>query len=767
MRWVFSVWLLFCGQAMAAPPAIPPGAPGIPTSSIGQPNGVAGLDGNGRSSVGHTYTDESRLRYICPAYQTQGSDFNSGYGGETDRLTCTTTGPITELKLWYPGLYRSNGIEQPLGANSVFYQAALEYPCGVQLTSGPALFTQNGSDWIKVAPDVPGAYSDGLGVNIPAGAQFCLRSGAFVTLPPASISASAVSGGSLSASTTYYYKATSVKFGSESNATSEASATTGASGTLSVALTMTATAGAVGCDTINIYRSTTTGAETYLASIPCPSLSFTDTGTYTPVSQTPPTTAGRYQYGSYILGNGSTWPTSWWSNAASFGGSGANIVSGYGTSGFTKSGPSNYQVFTPLVLADDMTAFNVCGAGDNIQDGSGIISNIAVVANAAPTVANWFDQGRVAAGLRAGVNSSVSGTLAAVYTSNGVYGAAARMTELQPCSYIVSDLGINDIKQATPWYSLALTHLEIGRGWNNRGKRYVITTLLPYTTTIDHALSLTNQTVTAYEPQRTNYNAWVRNGRQVRTDAFVGSMSGTTLTAPLTPTLSVGELVGSTPPVGLGLASVPPNTQVTAVGACTTTCSYTVSTSQTVASMAMTGTMPVLSGGVQSPYIFSYFDLDNALGEVNVSGVQTPNGGYWPAPCTTGGTPGSTIATGCVTPVGTGTLSGTQTASALAFTGYSPATNALINDLLEMTSGTQIGQTCLIISNTASTIFCNGNSETLPGAPASGDTFSIYVTYTQEGSNPTPPSHNAIAVGTGAVGYPNFSAWAAANLVPF
>jgi hypothetical protein len=183
--------------------------------------------------------------------------------------------------------------------------------------------------------------------------------------------------------------------------------------------------------------------------------------------------------------------------------------------------------------------------------------------------------------------------------------------------------------------------------------------------------------------------------------------------------------------------------------------------------MAMTGTMPVLSGGVQSPYIFSYFDLDNALGEVNVSGVQTPNGGYWPAPCTTGGTPGSTIATGCGTPVGTGTLSGAQTASALAFTGYSPTTNALINDLVEMTSGTQVGQTCLISANTASTITCVGNSETLPGAPASGDTFSIYVTYTQEGINPTPLSNNAIAVGTGAVGYPNFSAWAAANLVPF
>jgi hypothetical protein len=99
----------------------------------------------------------------------------------------------------------------------------------------------------------------------------------------------ATSGGSLAATTTYFYKVTAIDSnGGETVASTESSrATTGTNKTIPV--TWTAVTGASG---YKVYRSTTTGTEVYLTTVL--TNSFTDAGTITAGSTTPPSSTTAY-----------------------------------------------------------------------------------------------------------------------------------------------------------------------------------------------------------------------------------------------------------------------------------------------------------------------------------------------------------------------------------------------------------------------------------------------------------------------------------------
>jgi hypothetical protein len=763
------LWLtLFCLTASAdiTGPVVP--------SPSGSGGAVSG--GTGIAVVGNTVQVSSSIlntpmRYICGAMLNLTNAIGQGYAatfvGETNRLTCITNGPVTRLQLFMPMKYQTGGVETSATLpNAVFHQAAIEYPSG-QPSGGPMMFTQNGNTWMSTQPNSSGALSDPLGVNIPANTVFYLRYGTYVTTPPASLSIAAAAGGSLTASTTYYYKATCVRFGSESNSLTEVSQATGASN-LTLNLTFTATAGPLGCDTINIYRSLTTGTELYLASITSPGLQYSDTGAISTVAGiSPPTTSGRYMLNNYLLAPSSGSPMTEYSDNVPAGGSGANLVNAVGTTGLAIVGPKgSVMVQKPLVLADDILNPTACGLGDSIMAGSGVLTAQASQYGGSPSVADWFYLGTQAAGIYNRMNDSLSGTKATAFTSNGFYGTSERMWKAQYCDYILSDLSINDLNAGETWQTLATTQYQIAQAFSNRGKYYYITTLLPFTTSTDNDLTTAHQSVTAYESQRVAYNTWVRDGMQFTYSTCTGSITTTVLTVTGTcSNLAVGTLL-STPnnnSSGNNGAGIAGNTSIGSLGTGTGGAgTYNITPSQTVASSTFYGVTPVTSGGTASPYIKSYFDMDASMGEVNSSNVLTANGGYWPAPC-------STSYTVCQqTASGTGTLNGTPTTTSLpytAWTGVSNAANyALIGYLVAMTSGVAAGQTCLINNSTSTTITCNGNSTALTSTPAAGDTFAIYQGYTQEGTHPSFWGNITMATGSSGAGL-NFQTWAAANFV--
>ena len=86
-----------------------------------------------------------------------------------------------------------------------------------------------------------------------------------MTIPSSLSVGSPTAGGSLAASTTYYYEVTAIdSAGGETTVSNQASGTTGASPDLQLPLTWTAVPGASG---YRIYRSTTSGSEVYLTTV--------------------------------------------------------------------------------------------------------------------------------------------------------------------------------------------------------------------------------------------------------------------------------------------------------------------------------------------------------------------------------------------------------------------------------------------------------------------------------------------------------------------
>ena len=493
--------LLACSVAMAALSSHAGATP--PVSS---PPAVA-ADAFGRAPNAKVYPQGNQLKGICKSWAfSLASNASTVYSGESERLPCTTLGPVSRIALGYSGLRINSGTEI-LGFNPVFFQATVEYPSGVTSQHGVAYstpqFSQDGNSTVEVQPTAGLVLTDPLYVNIPAATTFYIRSATGVTFPPTGGTATAVAGGALAASTTYYYELTCKKADTESGPSAEFSAATTASA-LSMNLTWTASTAWVGCDAIKIYRATTSGGEAYLATTPFPGASFVDAGLATVAGQTPP--AGmKYPYLSYVPSGG-----------LATGATATNLVQGVTTTSFSQVGPFPAIISGPdLILGDDVANPTLCNFGDSIGYGLGI-QPAGTYNNQGPFQANWFDLATPPGSYNT-INMSVSGThSASMAGSSGYYGGAGRMRTLDYCDNIISDLSVNDIDAGETWQQMAANQLQIGRTRKLRGNKYFITTMPPHGVSTDNMLTLAGQTINASsEAVRQNYNAWVRGGLQV------------------------------------------------------------------------------------------------------------------------------------------------------------------------------------------------------------------------------------------------------------
>jgi hypothetical protein len=432
--------------------------------------------------------------------------------GESIRALVTTRGPISLLQLFLPEQTAASagGVEiaQP---NPVAYLGCVEYPLGVANTNQPC-FTLRGSRTMWSATVGTGQLTDKLGVIIPAGTQFAIRFGTYVAAPPAALAAAGLTTGGTLAAATYYYKETclvpGLGAGVESGPTAEQSVTT-TGATSSVTLTATATADPLGCaGGIKIYRSTTTGAETYLATLPAPGLVYIDTGAVGTTAGATPPAAATYSYNGNL-------PTGFSGTGSSCGGTQANAV--VGTGAMPIAGLNTCYTSLPIVLGNDAASIGYCGAGDSIQAGTGVISqtaDIPTVNTTDPRGENWF-----AAAFPLGtyniLNFSLPSAEMQSFTGGGFPGGAMRLRMMDFCDTVVTDLSTNDLYVATLSWQTVATNLETFAATESAlGKKVIVTTMLPRGLSTDDMIVPANFTPSSLESSRQAYNAWLRAGAQ-------------------------------------------------------------------------------------------------------------------------------------------------------------------------------------------------------------------------------------------------------------
>jgi hypothetical protein len=432
--------------------------------------------------------------------------------GESIRALVTTRGPISLLQLFLPEQTAASagGVEiaQP---NPVAYLGCVEYPLGVANTNQPC-FTLRGSRTMWSATVGTGQLTDKLGVIIPAGTQFAIRFGTYVAAPPAALAAAGLTTGGTLAAATYYYKETclvpGLGAGVESGPTAEQSVTT-TGATSSVTLTATATADPLGCaGGIKIYRSTTTGAETYLATLPAPGLVYIDTGAVGTTAGATPPAAATYSYNGNL-------PTGFSGTGSSCGGTQANAV--VGTGAMPIAGLNTCYTSLPIVLGNDAASIGYCGAGDSIQAGTGVISqtaDIPTVNTTDPRGENWF-----AAAFHLGtyniLNFSLPSAEMQSFTGGGFPGGAMRLRMMDFCDTVVTDLSTNDLYVATLSRQTVAANLEtFAAAESALGKKVIVTTMLPRGLSTDDMIVPANFTPSSLESSRQAYNAWLRAGAQ-------------------------------------------------------------------------------------------------------------------------------------------------------------------------------------------------------------------------------------------------------------
>lgn len=436
------------------------------------------------------------------------SQFSSGAPStdwqSSSRTQQTTIGPISRMALI---VYNGAGqvgttFEQP-GLGKLIMRASLEYPS----TQTPYQFSVNGSTTWVMDPAAPFTITDPIGVSIPANTNYWIRYYNRTPFPPTALAAAVtvLNLGQLAASTQYFYKITSIDTGLESGPTAEVNATTGLT-TLSVNLTWTANPNA---SAYNIYRSTTTGAETLIATVPAPSTGYTDSNFQPIVSaQTPP--AQYSYYFNQLLGSSKLQ-----SNVQQSSGTGADLTTSTGGTWIT--GPSNTQMAQQYaILTDDFANNSVCFIGDSIAAGTGIITNAAQ--GFSSTLQNWPTLGVGTS--KPMLNESIAGSKQTDLT-NGTTTIVARrrLGMAEYCNIIISPMGRNDLfASAETWQQLASSQLQLALAFSNQGKRYYITTITPNTASTDSWITASNQSPLVdapHETKRVNYNTWVRNGSQV------------------------------------------------------------------------------------------------------------------------------------------------------------------------------------------------------------------------------------------------------------
>lgn len=716
----------------------------------------------GKAPISKTYASPWKIICTNPGMMQAGATSAATVtdSGETDRINCMTIGPLTQVKLGLLGREIISGTEDNL-INTVFYRGAIEYPDG-QNSTPPCFTGQNaiystapsgtsafatGCPWIPVYPGESVKETNALPIVIPGNSNFRIRYGVFVAVPPATAAVvGSSSSGALAATTQYFYKGTCVKAGAESGPSAETSAST--TGTvLNVNVTLTYPTTPVGCDSYKIYRSTTTGVEVFLTTIPVPqavasaTTIFADAGQIAPGSGTPPV-ANRWPKTSFIKKGDSTTT----SGAA---GNSTDVVSAAGTLNMVTAGavPPPAFISTPVyVLGDDVGAFPVCLVSDSIGSGRGTQINSAEN-NLSQVTGNYFNQ-VMTPGIYHSLNLSISGTTMGGFVSGTNFGGdTARLGMLEGCAYEVVTLSDNDLIQNATWQQLAGYTMSFAKSQVLRGKKIYVTTLAVFNSSNDNGISgPPGESGQTSEPQRKLYNTWVRSGAQTSPfSATTGSIATTTLTVTGTaggaPSLAAGQVIF--------IPGIVNNTMITALLTGTGgDGTYTVNNSQVV-SGALTATVPVSSGGTPFPYISDYWDLEAAEGVVDLNGVPTLNGGFFAA--------------GVL--LGAGTFSGVPTTTTQPFSAISGVgtitAHSLIGITVKVTSGAAIGQSCVIAENTTANMTCNGGpSINLTIAPAAGDTFNVYATNTNDGQHPTLTVHTMMATGVNPLGLPNFQTFA-------
>lgn len=557
-----------------------------------------------------------------------GSNAGTDIGG-TSRYLVTTTGAVSTLRLHFFNS-RPGGSNDCAGINPVIMRCSIEYPLG----TGIQQVAVNGQTTWVVGADNPGTWSDPIGIVIPTGTQFGVRTYVRVSNPPTSPSATTTSTtilpGNLSTSTTYFYKITSIDNGIESGPSSEVSASPTV-GNAAVLLSWTTNAFATA---YKIYRSTATGTEVFLTSVNAPQAQWTDTGAIAPGTATPPALQ------KYCLNRSSQSGES--NNYVVNAGNGSDQTGATGA----LSSVNGVELTPDLIIGDDANNTTLACLGDSIGSSNG-------TSPVNPWLQNWFDFG-ITTTSNSSSNLALSGTKCSDIAVANANSMRWRMSQLIFSDYVVSNLGINDLAAGSTWQTLATNQLTIAKICNLRGQRYCLTTLTPNTTdTQDNWVLIANQATKSYETNRQNYNTWLRNGCEV----------------------SAGS--------------------------------------------------PVLTGGTPSPYIFAIFDVASYV-EVNASNVLTLNGGFWRVPA-------SAALTGQA-------ATGTPTTTSITISGAAYTSGQYVNYAAYGTSGVNNGVGRLITANNATTLTVSA----FPSAPASGDTFSIYQIYVQDGTHLTDFGHSTV-----------------------
>jgi hypothetical protein len=373
--------------------------------------------------------------------------------------------------------------------NSIQVSGTIEYPANIfhRLTFG-------GKQSVTIDPY---AYiqSDPVSINIPAGANCWVRT--FVSIQAAPVAAptltTAGAGGTLAAAT-YFYKWTTVGATGESGPSPEASIATALNGTNTLTLGNITQAHT----SIKVYRSTATGTEVYLATLPPNTYSWTDTGAIAAGSATPPAVQ-RFPIGPGFAaparpGEGLNYP----SVAA---GAGTDQTATVGTAWFSGTNNVGYGAMALNITPDAGFNTAVVGLiGDSIMSGSNDLNDRGFAARAlisANLPYHYFGRG--------------GETAQAISPLTGNTGFKSRIVRLEACTDAISNYGTNDLNGGRTLAQLQADLLAIWTMLQTRGVRVYQTTILPRTTSSDNWATAPNQTVPAWEASRVSLNTWLRD----------------------------------------------------------------------------------------------------------------------------------------------------------------------------------------------------------------------------------------------------------------
>lgn len=473
-------------SAAAGPPPVPSSAPLIGTT----PDLFGGLN---RLRTGMRFVGTNWLG--VGAFNFGGTDI-----AETARLSYHNIGALSQVAACFGQNVVASGSEGT-GTTPYIVRWTEETPLPQIRQAYPYYAAQTnqldivvGKTGLQCSPPVNGF--------IAAGSTFQVREFIRVSAPPTLTSATAVAGGALATSATCYKLTNLDAGGLESGPTAEQCATP-AGGNLAIQLVIApSTYTTATC----VYRGATT-AEKFMLCIPAGSsvagqISFTDYGQITPTATAPPAQPAIYWTRNSMSGESS--------NAVDVSGAGTDVSTSTGaiTGG---TGPSAAVITAPfLVVGDDTTAPAYMCLCDSIGLGGGISST--TFGTASHFNANWFNIGFT--GLNTG-NFSIGGTRSAQLTGAVAAVTDQRMAATAFADYIIDNTSTNDLANSRTGLQIAADKLAMGKNFSNRGIRYVITTSTPKVTTTDNMLTIGNQTLTAFEAERLNYNNWIYNGMQV------------------------------------------------------------------------------------------------------------------------------------------------------------------------------------------------------------------------------------------------------------